>query len=374
VLHVAESAGWAGGEVYLRELAEAIDRERFELRVIVPEAGPLVPRLAALGVETVMVPLGAPLGSPAPLVDLVRRFRALRPHIVQSHGARTSFYTRIAGRLAGVPCHVATVHNSLYDYPVGPLRRAVYLLADRATSPLSAVIVCVAQSLARDLIERSRVPARRVVVIPNGVDLARFDPARADGERVRRALGLGPAPVVGIVGRMTPQKAHADFVDAFALARARHPGARALIVGEGPLRPAIEARIAERGLAPACLLAGVREDIPDCLAAMSVVVLASVSEGFPFTVLEALAMARPLAATAVNGVTEIVTHDENGLLVPPGAPRRLGEAIAALLDDPARAAALGKAGRRTVEARYSRAQMVHRLSQLYEQLTPTPRA
>ncbi len=372
VVHVAESAGWAGGEVYLLQLARALDRERFELAVIAPEDGPLVARLRALGVETAVVPLAHSLVSPAPLRALARRLRALRPAIVQSHGARTNFHARLACRLAGVPRHVSTVHNSLYDYPVGAARRAVYVLADRMTAPLSAVIVCVAQSLARDLVERSRVPAHRVVVIPNGVDLARFDPGAVDGRAVRRELGLGDGPVVGIVGRMTPQKCHADFVAAFEVARQRAPAARALIVGDGPLRGEIDADVRARGLAGACVFAGVRDDIPECLAAMSVVALSSVSEGFPFTVLEALAMARPLAATAVNGVAEIVEDGVSGLLVPRRRPELLGAALATLLEDPVRAAALATAGRERVEAHYALTEMIARLTRLYEKVLSGP--
>ena len=368
VVHVAESAGWAGGEVYLRELARALPRERFELAVVAPEAGPLVSRLRAEGVLTIVLPQAGSLASPPFLRELARRLRALRSDIVQSHGARTNFYARLACRLAGVRCHVSTVHNSLYDYPVGAARRAAYLALDRLTAPLSQVIVCVAQSLARDLVERSRLPAGRVVVIPNGVDLVRFDPGAGDGGRIRHELGLGHGPVVGIVGRMTPQKSHADFLEAFALVRRCAVGARALIVGDGPLRGAIEGDARARGLAEACVFAGVRDDIPGCLAAMSAVALSSHSEGFPFTVLEALAMARPLAATAVNGVTEVVEHGRNGLLVPPRRPEALGEALAGLLADPNRAAAFGRAGRQTVEARYGLARMVERLGDLYQSL------
>jgi glycosyltransferase involved in cell wall biosynthesis len=368
VVHIAESAGWAGGEVYLRQVAHGLDRARFELAAILPEDGPLAERLRAGGVPTDVAPLAGSLVSPRLLRDLARRLAALRPDIVQSHGARTNVYARLACRLARVPHHVSTVHNSLYDYPVGAARRVAYLLADRATAPLSDVIVCVARSLARDLVERSHVPARRVLVIPNGVDLARFDPALPDGGRVRRELGLGDGPVVGIVGRMTPQKSHGDFLAAFAVARERVPGARALVVGDGPLRPALEADARARGLGEAGVFAGVREDIPECLAAMTVVALSSVSEGFPFTVLEALAMARPLAATAVNGVVEIVEDGVNGLLVPPRRPDLLGAALATLLEDPTRAASLGNAGRKTVEARYGLATMIERLAAVYDHL------
>lgn len=365
VLHVAGSAEWAGGEVYLLQLAERLDRARFSLSVVSPARGPLVERLERLGVPASVVPMEERLVDPGALRALTRHFRGERPDIVQSHGARANFYCRVASRLARVPRHLSTVHNSLYDYPVSPLRRAMYLALDRLTVPWTESILCVAESLALDLVVRSRIPARKVRVIPNGVDLARFDLARADGERVRRELGLGAGPVLGIIGRMTPQKDHHTFLAALAEVKTTVPGVRALIVGDGPLRAAIRDEAARLGVEGACRFAGVRNDIPDCLAAVSVVVLSSVSEGFPFTVLEALAMARPLVATAVNGVTEIVEPDVTGLLVPSRRPDLLARAALSLLGDPERARGLGQAGRKAVEARFPLELMLERLERLY---------
>jgi len=365
IVQVAGSAEWAGGEVYLLQLAERLDRARFQLSVVCPAEGPLVHRLQRLGVPATVIPLEERLVDPQALRALTRHFTRERPQVVQSHGARANFYARLAARLARVPRHISTVHNSLYDYPVSPFRRAVYLALDRVTVPWTETIVCVAESLARDLVERSRVPARKVQVIHNGVDLARFDPAGADGGRIRQAVGLGQGPVLGIVGRMTPQKDHTTFLAALAGAKATVPNVRALIVGDGPLRQEIEAEAARLGVREACHFTGIREDIPDCLAAMSVVLLSSVSEGFPFTVLEALAMARPLVATAVNGVREIVEPDVTGLLVPPRRPDLLARAALSLLEDPGRARALGEAGRKAVEARFPLERMIERMARLY---------
>jgi glycosyltransferase involved in cell wall biosynthesis len=365
VLQLAGSAEWAGGEVYLLQLAKALDRTRFELSVTCPARGPLVERLGRLGVATAVVPMEERLADPRALFALVSHFRRERPHIVQSHGARANFYGRLAARLAGVPRHFSTVHNSLYDYPVPPLRRALYLSLDRLTVPWTETILCVAESLARDLIERGRVRAEKVQVIHNGVDLARFDPARADGGKIRRAFGLASGPVLGLIGRMTPQKDHATFLAALARVRTEVHDVRALIVGDGPLRPAITAEAARLGVGEACCFTGVRDDIPDCLAALDLVLISSVSEGLPFVVLEALAMARPVVATAVNGVTEIIEPELTGLLVPPRRPDLLAQGALALLRDPERARALGQAGRKAVEVRFPVERMVERLERLY---------
>lgn len=366
MLQLAGSAEWAGGEVYLLQLAQRLDRSRVKLSAVCPAAGPLVERLDRLGVATTVVPMTERLVDPRALVALTRHLRQEQPDVVQSHGARANFYGRLAARLAGVPRHLSTVHNSLYDYPVSPLRRALYLAFDRLTVRWTETVLCVAESLARDLIERSHVPPQKIRVVHNGVDLVHFDPARGDGERIRRAFGLGPAPIVGIIGRMTPQKDHQTFLAALARVRSEVPDVRALIVGDGPLRAAIGDSAVRLGLADRCVFAGVREDIPDCLAAASVVVLSSVSEGFPFTVLEALAMARPVVATAVNGVTEIVEPDATGLLVPPRRPDLLAGAIVSLLRDPERALALGAAGRKAVEVRFPVEQMIERVERLYQ--------
>lgn len=159
LVHVAESTGWAGGERYLLALATELDRKRFTLSVIVPDDGPLVDRLHALDVETWRVPLNARLVSPGAFVALVRALQSLRPGIVQSHGARSNVYTRLAARCAGVPIVLSTVHNSLFDYEVGGWRRSLYVLAERLTSPLANRIVSVSQAIARDLVERYRIDA-----------------------------------------------------------------------------------------------------------------------------------------------------------------------------------------------------------------------
>ncbi|MFN3477675.1 MAG: glycosyltransferase, partial [Candidatus Methylomirabilales bacterium] len=123
ILHIAETAGYAGGERYLLTLAQALDRTRFRLEVAVPEGGPLIGRLQELGIPVHQVPLGGRPGDPRAVVRLFRLFRACRPALVQSHGARTNVYTKLAGWLARVPVVLATVHNSLFDYEVPRWRR-----------------------------------------------------------------------------------------------------------------------------------------------------------------------------------------------------------------------------------------------------------
>lgn len=364
IVQLAESADWAGGERYVELLARHLDRSRFRMEVILPAEGPLSGTLAALAVPVHLIDLGR-LIRPWAIRELANLLRRLSPHLLQSHGARSNFYARLAGRLARVPVIVSTVHNSLYDYPVSSARKALYLALDRLAAPLSHRILCVAEALARDLVERSHIPSEKITVIRNGVDIVRFNPSKADAGRIRKEFGLQTAPTVGMVGRMTPQKNYPDFLRALALVRTVIPTVRALLVGDGPDRPAIEALATQLDLVQACRFTGVRDDIPDLLAAMDVVVLASVSEGLPFVVLEALSLGRPVVATTVNGVPELVEDGCTGLLVPPRDPRALAEGMVAILRNPELGRALGMAGRNVIETRFSLGLMIQRLEGFY---------
>ncbi|OGK79645.1 MAG: hypothetical protein A2W08_04525 [Candidatus Rokubacteria bacterium RBG_16_73_20] len=365
VVHVAGSAGWAGGEAYLLKLAGALDRARFSLGVVVPESGPLVGRLEALGVPTVLVPLAERLVSPGVLLALARRLRRWRPAIVQSHGARSNVYTRLAARLAGVPVVLSTVHNSLFDYEVSPARRRAYVAAERWTSALADRVVAVSAAVARDLVQRYGLPAAKVVVVRNGIDADAFVPCRPPAA-ARAELGLGPGDrPIGLVARMTEQKAHVDLLDALPAVLARVPALACVLIGDGPLRAAIEARARALGVAGRCRFTGARADVADLVAALEIVVLPSRSEGLPFALLEAMALGKPVVATTVGGCPEVVEHGRTGLLTPPGDPPALADAILRLLECPGEARAMGEAGAARVRADFTLTRMVRELEAIY---------
>jgi glycosyltransferase involved in cell wall biosynthesis len=362
VVHVAESAGWAGGERYLVSLATELDRKRFTLAVIVPSDGPLVARLHALDVPTCVVPLNERLLSPAAFLRLVRALQRLRPVIVQSHGARSNVYTRLAARYAGVPIVLSTVHNSLFDYDVPGWRRTLYVLAERITSPLADRIIAVSEAIGRDLVERYRVDSARTVVVRNGIDAWAFRPAR-EPAAVRAEVGVAAGRrVIVMAGRMTPQKGWDVLLEAAARLAAVRTDLAWLLVGDGPLREALTRRAAELGIA--AHFTGERSDMADVLGCADVVVLASRSEGLPFTLLEALALGKPVVATRVGGVAEVVEDGRSGRLVAPEDPAALAAAIAAVVAAPD-ARAMGTRGRARVEATFTLDGMVRAVERVY---------
>lgn len=356
VAELAGSSSYGGGERYLELLCDRLDRARYRTLVICPEPGPFVGRMKERGVDTHLVHL-APLFNPLALWRLTRLLARERVTILQTHGARANFYGRIAGRLAGVPVIISTIHNSLKDYEVSPLKRWVYALLSRLTLSLVHRIICVSDANRRDLIEECPAAEAKTQTVYNGVDPSAF-PSRPDRQKVRQELGITQGPVLVTIGRLTEQKGHRYLLRAFPGLLSTWPQLCCVFVGEGELHDALHHLAIDLGVERACRFVGVREDIADILAAADLFVLPSLSEGFPFVLLEALAMGRPVVASRVNGVPELIEDHKTGLLVPPRDPQALARAVREMLSDPAAASKLGAAGRALVQERFTVDRMV----------------
>jgi len=266
----------------------------------------------------------------------------------------------MAARLARVPV-VRTRHVSI------PIRRGwnpVYTrLADRIITSGEAI---------RSLVVAAGVASDRVVAIPAGVRLGSFPPAGAAGSEERaallRSLGLAP-PVVGSVAMFRGSKGHDHLLEAFRLVRVQIPAARLLLVGEGIRRAWVEGLARDAGLGEAVVFTGFRGDVPALLGVMDCFVLASTrTEGVPQSLLQAFAAGVPVVATRIGGIPEVVTDGSTGLLVPPGDPRALAEALRAVLTDRGPALARARRARGMVEERFSHGTAVERLLALYEEL------
>lgn len=361
---LAGSAGYGGGERYLEVLFDRLDRARFRPLLICPEAGPFADKMAARGVPTRILSLD-PLFSPAALVRLVRFLKREEVVILQTHGARANFYGRLAGWLAGVPCVVSTVHNSINDYEVGRFKRWLYKSLLRVTVPLADRIICVSEAIKRDLLDDCPAAVSRAVTVYNGVDATSFD-GRGDGRRIRQDWCLGGGPVLVTVARLTEQKGQRFLIEALPGLLSDWPTLSCVFVGEGDSRESLRRLAKERGVEHACRFAGARDDVIDWYAAADVVVLPSLSEGFPFVLLEALAMSKPVVATKVNGVPEIIEDGRTGLLVPPRDPQALEYAIRRILHDPESAARMARAGCARVAGRLTAGRMVQETTAVFE--------
>jgi glycosyltransferase involved in cell wall biosynthesis len=365
------SAGYGGGERYLELLFDRLDRTQFSPVLICPEPGPFVGKMTAKGIPTDVVHL-APLFNPFALMRLAWLLRRNNVMILQTHGARANVYGRLAAWLAGVPCVVSTVHNSIRNYDVSPIKRWIYRSLLRLTLPQADRIICVSDALTRDVLTDCPAAAPLTTTVWNGVDPVWLS-AHGNRDKIRNEWCVGEGPVLLTVARLTKEKGHRFLIEALPRVLAEWPSLVCLFVGEGESREALRNLAREKGVEQSCRFAGARNDLVDWYAAADVVVLPSLSEGFPFVVLEALAMSRPVVATDVNGVPEIVHDGRTGLLVPPRNPQALEAAIRTLLRDPGLAARLGKAGQKEVAARFTAGKMVQDTVRVIEEAMPALR-
>jgi len=276
-----------------------------------------------------------PMRDVAGLLELVRLFRRLRPALVHANSSKAGILGRVAAAVTGVPARLFTVHGWAFKADTGLTARG-YLWADRLMSPLTTTTICVAESELRAGLQARTCRRERTVVIHNGVALA---------ERPRAHAAARPVTVLSI-GRLRAPK---DFLTLVRAVARLEPGSfRLLIAGDGPDRQLIAAEVRRLGLDETVALLGARDDIAALLSAADVFVLSSTSEGFPMSVLEAMAAGLPVVASAVGGVPEAVDA-ATGALVPPRDPAALARALATLVADPALRERSGAAACRRVE-------------------------
>lgn len=302
---------------------------------------------------------GLGLGTHAALFKLLRR---LRPAILHTYNLSTIEYSLTAA-LAGVPIRVHAEHGRDAGDPHGMNRK--HNLLRRLMAPFVDRYIPVSGDLQRWLGEVVGIPAAKNQLINNGVDTGHFHPGPP---------GAGPF-VIGTVGRLQDVKDQAGLVDAFIALRAQLPGLRErlrlVIIGDGPLRARLEAKVQESGIADVVTLAGARTDIACQMRGFSVFALSSIAEGTPVTLLEAMACGLPVVSTAVGGIPELVQDGATGALVPPRDAHALAAALACYALDPALAARHGAAGRARIEANYSVNAMVQAYVALYDGLRKT---
>ncbi|TDN53818.1 sugar transferase (PEP-CTERM/EpsH1 system associated) [Azoarcus indigens] len=301
--------------------------------------------------------------------QLFRLFRQLRPAVVHTRNL-AALETVVPAWAAGVPVRIHGEHGWDARDPDGTRRKFQFLR--RIYRPFVTHYIALSGHISSYLQGRIGVPAARASRICNGVDTQRFRPRGNDGEVAAGfPYAAGRDFVFGTVGRLQEVKDQLNLVRAFGLLAARFPlrqDLRLAIVGDGPLRGAVEAEIARLGVGGQVWLAGERSDVADLMRQLDVFVLPSRAEGISNTILEAMACALPVVATDVGGSGELVVAGETGALVPPSDPRALADAMAAYVTQPALAQSQGLASRRRVEEGFSLEGMVGRYADLYARL------
>ena len=373
VLRIFSRLNVGGPAVHVILLSEGLDalgyRTTLALGAEAPWEGDMRALAARKGVRTVDVPgLGReirPWADARALVALVRMMRALRPHIVHTHTAKAGVLGRVAARVAGVRHVVHTYHGHVLRGYFDAARQSVFRAVERGLARRTSVLVAVSESVKADLVALRIAPADRIRVVRLGLELQPLAGALPRGGLRREAGVPEGAPLVGIVGRLTAIKDVPTFLAAAARVRARVPGARFAVVGDGELRGELEARAAALGLAGAIHFHGWRHEMAPVYGDLDVVANTSRNEGTPVALIEAMAAGRPVVATRVGGTPDLLGDGARGRLVPAGDAEAVADAIVEATLGGAEVAARVAAARAYVLAEHAAERLVRDVDALY---------
>ena len=329
-----------------------------------------------LGVEVVHLPNlrreVSPLYDPFAVNRLVHEIRRLRPHILHTHTAKAGVVGRVAALLAGdarPPVVVHTFHGHVLHGYFDPVRTRVFLETERMLAARTTRLIAVSPEVRDDLVSLGVAPAEKFSVVRLGIDLesrVQGGDRRAD---LRRLFGIPEERfVVGWIGRMTAIKRVPDVLAAFRRLLDRGVDATLCLVGDGPDREAIERVASQLNVVRNTLFVGYQKDVAPYYSFFDAFFLPSANEGTPVVAIEALAAERPVVATRVGGVPDVVEHGEDGFLVEPGDIEGFAEALERLARDPDLRARFGATGRERVLERYRVSRLIDDIDVLYREL------
>jgi glycosyltransferase involved in cell wall biosynthesis len=369
VLEMIDRPFLGGGQVTVLTLARGLDKEKFEVLVASEDGGPLVDELKKIGIRHVPVRLGKFSGLSATRA-LATVLRENAVDILHTHGGIAGLYGRLSARKAGTPAVVHTVHGIHYLHYRNPAAKHAFIALERRLSRSTDAVVFVSVAdMERAARLRLALPPK-ARLIRNGVPpipQARLrDPAAVRAEL--RAVGR---PLVVAVSRLHRQKGVTYLLRAVPLVRAEIPNVRIVVAGGGPLAGRLGAEVKAFRVGDNVALLGERKDALDILAAADVFVLPSLWEGLPYVLVEAAALGKPVVATDIDGIREVIRSGATGILVPPRDPGALAAAILLLLKDRAFTGSLGEAARKEIPPRFSVERMISETESLYLEVLST---
>ncbi len=350
-----------GAEEHVLTLLRGLSREYFKFHLVCP---PVVARALEKDlpkdVEVAEIDLTSPkqVGAASRLNRLLRKTNA---QILHSHLFYASFFASPIGKFASVPVVIETPHVR-EQWRKG--WKASYRI-DRFAGRFVDHYIAVSAANKKYLVEEKGLPAEKITVILNGSDLTKFS-QHVSSRDVRSQFGIdAAAPLIVIPARLAPQKGHTVLLDAAPAVVKAFPSVRFACLGDGELKSELVAKAAKLGVEANFFWLGFQPNMPDWYAAADIVALPSFFEGLPLSMIEALASGRAAVASAVDGTPEIVVHEQTGLLVNPGNPNELSEALMRLLADSSLRTRLGNAGIRWVNGRFSDTRQVDATEQIY---------
>lgn len=361
VVELLATGSSGGAQEHVYNLVTRMDRARYDVSVLSLSGGAAVRRLEKTGISVCALD---DMDDEAAIDAVAAHLAAVGADVVHNHMYRAEVVgTQAAWRLAATgrprPYIVGTVHSSR-------IRSDEDRDLLRELTPRMDHLIAVSSAIVRKIEDEGRAGAP-VSLIYNGVDLTRYSEPDICGTLHEEFPIQVDAPIVGVVARLEPEKGHPTLLEAWPAVLARVPNAHLLVVGEGSQREALEAQVAELGIGASVTFTGRRDDVPAVTAALDVAVLPSYREAQGLSILEAMALSRPVVASAVGGIPEMIEDGRTGLLVPPRDAGALAAAIVRLLTDHPYADTLAKAAQNLVHDRFCVELMVRAIETIYDE-------
>lgn len=369
ILHVTEYAVLGGEQYHILTLLRKWKEPRFQMTVCSNPKGPFVHEVKALGVPHVPFIINGKYDITS-LLKLMNIFKSGRYHIVHLHGSRVGLYGRIAAKLASIPIIVWTMHAWQTDTLLG-LRRIqapLYLLIERILSYFCDKIIAESDTLQRRAIDKEHIDPNKIVRIYAAIDLNEWK-STVDVKRKKRELGIDSSVfIIGTVGRLVVQKGTIYLLQAARTILQKFPNTVFVVVGDGPLRKMLEQSASDMGIGNKVVFTGYRKDVPDIMRCINIFVLPTLFEGFGLVFAEAMIAGRPIVATTVDPIPEVVRGYQAAILVPPRNHAAIAQALLTIMRSYGSYEEWGKGGKQIVKERYSSERMVDEVAKLYEDL------
>lgn len=371
ILFVIDGLEFGGGERCFAQIISGLPEDQYEIFLASAGNRLLYDAIRKTRVHFISLDLSRRC-NPFLLARLAKIIRTEKIDIVHGQGARAEFYARLASGLSRSAKYVSTIAMPVEGYDVGKFQKRVYQFFDRFSERYVDRFIVVSDSLKERMISQHAVPAEKITRIYNGIEIDFYNSDEQEDQRAKimEELSLkNDVLLVGAIGRLVWQKGFEYFLQCIPDVIGIYSRIKFLLVGEGPLRRPLEDLSKRLGIEPFIIFTGQRNDIRDILAALDIIVIPSVLEGFPMITLEAMAMKKPIIATRIDGATEQITDGQEGLLVASRSPAELTRAIVRVAGDSLLASILGNAARQRVTAEFSVQKMIQATIKVYDELS-----
>ncbi len=373
-LMAGEPSIFGGGKRVFMQLMTNLNKEKFQIYSCCAFGKEQEDLLGKQGgtIVNIDIQYGGFLSSTKKLLDLIREEKI---DIVHSQGARADFYSSVATKLSGQKTkNISTIAMLVEGYDIGILRKKVYCTLNGFSERFVDKFIVVSGILKEKLIETHNIQERNIETIYNGIELQKYQTYDSDksSKEIKKEFGIANKDLlVGAIGRMVWQKGFEYLLKSIPEIIKTLPQSKILIVGDGPLRAEMEALGEKLKIGKNIIFAGFRSDIKEILSALDLLIIPSLCEGFPMVTLEAMALAKPIIATNIEGITEQIKDGVDGILVQPKDPSALAKAAIQVLNDKKLAVTIGLSARGKVEQEFSVEKMVAATEQVYMSLLNT---